>query len=97
MAHCPYDSLADLETELEAIRSLEMLREPKPGIFYLKSKPFLHFHLKDGMRWADARCGHDWGPALDVPFQLSAKARKAFLAEVKRYYAETIAALTKRP
>ena len=56
MAHCPYDKLGDMEPAFTAIRALDGLREPKPGIFYMKSDGFLHFHVdKEGRRWADVK------------------------------------------
>lgn len=55
MAHCPYRHLGDLKSCLAAIRELPEIVELKPGIFYLRRTPFLHFHLKDGVRSADVR------------------------------------------
>jgi hypothetical protein len=68
MAHCPFQKLGDIAEALDEIRTLPSVREPKPGIFYLKSKPFLHFHEKDGKRWADIRDDDDWGDPVDLPF-----------------------------
>lgn len=84
MAHCPISQLADLTELLESLRSLPGLRETKPGIFYLRGKGFLHFHLKDGRRWADVRAGADWGDPLDVPFGASADQQAQFLADVQQ-------------
>lgn len=60
MAHCPFEKLADLANILEKIRAWPDIREPKPGIFYYKRLPFLHFHEKDGRRWGSgsARTGY---------------------------------------
>lgn len=87
MAHCPYSELADLEAALAEIRTWDRIRERSPGVFYYKSTPFLHFHIQDGVRWADARRGKDWGPR--IPVTTSAK----FLRAAKRYYAATVKAL----
>lgn len=57
MAHCPYNKIQGLETVLTEIRKLEKIKELKPGIFYLKSQSFLHFHIKDDKIWADAESG----------------------------------------
>lgn len=46
MAHCPYEQLVDIQELLAEMREWPEIREVKPGIFYLKRKAFLHFHLK---------------------------------------------------
>lgn len=86
MAHCPYEKLKDLESVLDKIRKWDGIREPKNGIFYFKSVPFLHFHIKDGKRWADAKLGKEWGPPMDIPFEATAKQKAAFLKEVEHRY-----------
>ena len=60
MGRCAYGLLRDLEPALIKIRKLKDLKEPKSGIFYIKSRGFLHFHEKDGKIWADARDGINW-------------------------------------
>ena len=55
MAHTKPEDLRDLEQELEALRALQNVREKSKGVFYYKSLPFLHFHDKDGARWADLK------------------------------------------
>ena len=89
MAHCPYELLKDLEPILSEIRKLPQIKEPKPGIFYLKGQGFLHFHIKDGRRWADARNGKKWGAEMDIPFAPSKKIIKEFLIEINRRYENT--------
>lgn len=86
MAHCPYQELVDLEAVLDRIRKWNGIREPKAGIFYLKQIPFLHFHIKDGKRWADARLGKNWGPSIDIPLESTLKQRSKFQREVERRY-----------
>ena len=98
MAHCPYDQLNDLESTLEEIRQLEKIVEKKPGVFYLKSKAFLHFHIKTTKskvkgeaphirRWADARETLDqWGSEIDLPFSLNDQQKQSFIKEVQRRY-----------
>ncbi|MBI1216334.1 MAG: hypothetical protein GC185_11040 [Alphaproteobacteria bacterium] len=86
MAHCPYDLLEDLKAELETIRGLEGLREPKPGIFYMKSDGFLHFHIKGDARWADVKQDGAW-LRLDIPLRAKAKQRADFLRAVIRHHA----------
>jgi hypothetical protein len=87
MAHCPFEKLADLLPVLAEIRLWEGIREKSPGVFYFKSIPFLHFHEKDGRRWADVRAGRSWGAPIDVPFKSTAAARRAFTSEVRKRYA----------
>lgn len=86
MAHCPYAQLADLESVLADIRTWPGIKEPKPGVFYLGSTAFLHFHLKDDRRWADVRDGKDWGPPVDAPFHPTRAAARQFLREVEARY-----------
>jgi hypothetical protein len=57
MGHARYEDLRDLEKVLAAVRTWPGISEPTKGIFYLRRKPFLHFHVKDGARWADAVVG----------------------------------------
>ncbi len=91
MAHCPYDHLQDLEEELEEIRSWPGIREKSPGVFYVRSAAFLHFHEKEGERWADARRGKTWGPKLRIPFGAGVAARSRFLSAVREYHERTVA------
>lgn len=94
MAHCPFDQLSDLESELNKIRELPKIKEPKPGVFYLKSKGFLHFHIdKEDRRWADARNGQSWGAEIDIPIRASKKTKAEFLKKVKAYYNNTYSEL----
>lgn len=86
MAHCPFDKLEDMSTALEKIRLFPLLKEVKPGIFYLKGQSFLHFHIKGERRWADARDGQDWGEEIDLPFNSSKTALQNFVKEIKRRY-----------
>ncbi|MEO7993957.1 MAG: hypothetical protein ABI743_06120 [bacterium] len=87
MAHCPPEKIADLAAELAVMRAWPKMVEKSLGIFYLKSTPFLHFHVtKEGARWADVREGAVWGPQLDIRPGASAKERKAWLASVATRY-----------
>ncbi len=86
MAHCPAEKLTDLADLFTELRSWPGLKEKQTGIFYYKGKGFLHFHLKEGKRWADIREGQDWGAPLDLPFEPDQKCSEDFLAEAKRRY-----------
>lgn len=86
MAHCPPEKLADIEDVLQALRALPGLTEKKPGIFYIRADGFLHFHIKDGHRWAHVKTGRRGGwDELPLPFDADAAARKDFLAAVRRH------------
>ena len=93
MAHCPPEQLRDLTDVLAALRGWEGISEAKPGIFYLRRTPFLHFHFKDGRRWADARDGADWGKPIDIPLGSRPRQKAAFLSAVSAYYRNTARAL----
>ena len=55
MRHATRDDLETLGVLLEALRGLPTLKERKPGVFYRKSKAFLHFHEDGGQLFADVR------------------------------------------
>ena len=97
MAHCPYKHLADLKDCLTEIRHWPGILEPQPGIFYLGRTAFLHFHLKDGVRSADARAGEDWGSIVAIPIGASAARKKRFLSELKKRYKVTTELLGQGP
>jgi len=78
MAHTKPADLKDLEQELSELRSLPGLKEKSPGIFYFKSVSFLHFHDKDGKRWADVKVDGCWNK-LPVDFRASTAAKAKFL------------------
>jgi hypothetical protein len=86
MGHTSPENLKDLQTVLDRIREWSGIKEKSDGIFYYKSTPFLHFHDKDGKRWADVRAGKEWGTALDIPFNSSSEEQDIFLEEVQRRY-----------
>jgi hypothetical protein len=92
MAHCPFDKLSDILPMLETIRQLPAVKENKPGIFYISSQSFLHFHVKEDTRWADARDGTAWGAIIDLPFRPTASQKKMFLNEVFRRHGAVVSA-----
>ena len=60
MKHAGEAALDDLETVLGELRALggeAGLREKKRGVFYLRSRAFLHFHEDPGGFYADVRLG----------------------------------------
>ena len=47
MSHCKPEQLSDVEIVLDEIKKFDLIKEKKKGVFYLKSKAFLHFHVKE--------------------------------------------------
>lgn len=86
MGHARAEDLLDIEDVLSELRRLPGVSERSGGIFYFKRIPFLHFHTKDGRRWADVRAGADWGPEIPIPFQCSPRKKQRFLKTVIRRY-----------
>jgi hypothetical protein len=61
MKHADSGALARLGELLASLRARSpQLREKRPGIFYLKSRAFLHFHEDPGGLFADLRVGNEW-------------------------------------
>jgi hypothetical protein len=55
MRHATSETLQEIEQLLERLRLVPGLVEKKPGIFYRKSKAFLHFHEDPSGLHADVR------------------------------------------
>ena len=60
MKHAGSEALNALEDLLQQIRAREGLKEKKLGIFYRKSKSFLHFHEDPEGLFADLDAGEDF-------------------------------------
>ena len=60
MKHAGSEALDVLEPFLEKLRSLEALHEKKRGVFYRKSRAFLHFHEDPAGRFAHVRLETGW-------------------------------------
>ena len=82
MGHASHEDLLDLEDVLCQLRKLPGISERSHGIFYLKRVPFLHFHTKDGNRWADVKAGAKWGPEIPIPFLCGPRLKQRFLRAV---------------
>ena len=89
MAHCKNEEIEDLKPLLEEILSWEKIQEKGFGKLYLKGMGFLHFHSKDGRRWADVRDGEQWGSEIEVPFNITKTQINKFLKEVRKRYENT--------
>jgi len=55
MKHAGAETLESLRDLLEQLRERAPLREKTPGVFYVKSKAYLHFHEDPAGRFADVR------------------------------------------
>jgi len=60
MKHATAAALSRLKGLLASVRQLEFMREKSPGVFYCRSKAFLHFHEDPAGLFADIRTGSDW-------------------------------------
>lgn len=85
MGHVKPEMLNDLKSELDSIRKFEGIREKSFAVFYFKLNPFLHFHEKDGKRWADVKSG-DTFQRVDIDFDGTAADRKKFLRTIREAY-----------
>lgn len=72
MAHASPEALQPLLPLLRQLREIKGLKEKQPGIFYLRSNAFLHFHDEQGTLYADLKKAGGMGferYALDTPPQ----------------------------
>lgn len=83
VAHTKPADLLDLSDLLADLRKIPGIVEKKPGIFYRKGGGFLHFHDKDGIRWADVKEGGEW-KRVELGFQATAAEKKRLLAAARR-------------
>ena len=60
MRHAGVLALVSLSGLLDKIRLRQGITEKKPGVFYRKSKPFLHFHEDKLGMFADLAAGSDF-------------------------------------
>jgi hypothetical protein len=60
MKHATSAALEGLSDLLDQIRTKDGIKEKKPGIFYRKSKSFLHFHEDPAGLFADLSVGADF-------------------------------------
>jgi hypothetical protein len=89
VAHCPPELLDDLAEVLALVRTWADVVEKKPGVFYVRREPFLHFHLLAGSRRrADVKTRAGW-EQFDLPRPTSSARRRAFLREVAARYRAT--------
>lgn len=60
MRHASTGTLRQLSDLLEQVRLRDGIKEKRPGIFYRKSKAFLHFHEDPAGLFADISVGDDF-------------------------------------
>jgi hypothetical protein len=60
MKHAGSEALARLAPLLEELRARPALREKSPGVFYLRSRAFLHFDEDPAGLFADVRLAEDF-------------------------------------
>ena len=81
MRHITSDRLADLDALLVQLRSIDALVERSPGVFYVKSRAFLHFHEDGDDVYADVRLD---GTEFDRMRVTTARERAALVTKVRR-------------
>jgi hypothetical protein len=87
MRHATPEDLKRIATLLDDLRSVDGLTERTPGVFYRRSRAFLHFHADtdtDGM-FADVRLRGDDFERMPVT---SRAAQTALLRQVRRTMGE---------
>ena len=85
MRHASARTLRQLSNLLEQIRERPGLKEKKLGIFYRKSKSFLHFHEDPSGCFADLKLDGDFQRfGVTTPAE-----RKAFMATARLAVAAT--------
>lgn len=89
MGRCSYDKLKNIEPALDQIRKLNNIKEPKPGIFYIKNQSFLHFHEKDGKIWTDIKIGTSWDDSIIIPEKITKKFLNNFSKTVLDEYVKS--------
>jgi hypothetical protein len=82
MRHASEETLQRLAWLLKQLRAMDGLVEKGPGVYYRKSKAFLHFHEDPAGIFVDVRLRHD-----DPFTRLAVTTRKqqsALVTEIKR-------------
>ena len=84
MRHARAEALDELEPFLERLRAVPGLVEKKRGVFYVRSKAFLHFHEDPSGLHADVRLG----PEFTRVRAETAEERDALLARIDEAQAQ---------
>ena len=80
MKHAGAEALDRLEPLLAKLRGIPELREKKRGVFYRRSKAFLHFHEDPGGLFCDVRGAFDF----DRYRVTTLRERRTLLGEARR-------------
>ena len=87
MRHATPDDLVPIEALLRDLRSVSGLVERTPGVFYRRSRAFLHFHADPSGLFADIRLqGEDFER---IPID-STTAQAALLGQVRMTVGENV-------
>jgi hypothetical protein len=81
MKHASPAALDQLAQLLAGIRQFECVKEKSRGVFYCRSKAFLHFHEDPAGMFADLRTGSDW-----ERFRINSKEQQAMLLRRIRHH-----------
>jgi len=88
VAYCPPELLDDLADLFADLRTWAGVIEKRPGVFYARNQPFLHFHLlAGGRRRADVKGRTNW-VQLDLPRPVTAMRRRDLFRELRMRYGE---------
>ena len=79
--------LDDLAEILEEVRGWDGVEDRSGGTFYLRNRPFLHFHAGRDSRRADVRGGEGW-TQVDLPEPAPAGSRRRLRQALVSAYAE---------
>ena len=82
MKHASEETLTGLTSLLTRIRSFDGLVEKSPGVFYRRSKAFLHFHEDPEGLFVDVRT-HDDQPFTRLPVTTS-RQQSALIEMIRR-------------
>jgi hypothetical protein len=82
MKHASESTLKELSPLLERLRTFHELAEKRPGVFYRKSKAFLHFHEYPEGIFADVRLKLE-SPFARLPATTEAQ-QSVLLTEIER-------------
>jgi len=81
MRHITADRLAGIDALLVQLRQVDGLVEKQPGVFYRRSRAFLHFHEDGDDVYADVRLSGDEFERVRVTTK---SAQRALLTTVRR-------------
>jgi hypothetical protein len=85
--HASQSTLVELSELLDHLRSIEGLVEKRPGVFYRRSKAFLHFHEDPAGIFVDLRLRSD-DPFIRLRVTSGAE-RSDLIAKIERSLGST--------